>query len=598
MSKIGSTIESEVGEGLVVGCFSGFLGDRADGMTALLRSGVDVLVGDYLAELTMLILRKNVDRGGVGYARAFLDQIGPHLGQIAAQGVKVVVNAGGLDPLRCAADLRALCADRGVALRVAAITGDDVRQQLPTMFPDGSGPVNIDTGEALPVAEVEVLTANAYLGAWPIVEALQHGADIVVCPRATDASLVVGPAAWRFGWNRDDWSRLAGAVVAGHLIECGSQVTGGNFAFFTEHEHLGTPGMPIAEVLPNGDCVITKARDTGGIVTTDTVIAQLLYETGPVEYQNPDVITDLSTITLADLGHDRVRVTGVAGRAPTGTTKLSLTFDGGFRNSVSFGLTGRNIPQKLEWVREQIATTVGPDSSFDRIRWSVVGPAAVHGNKDQSTAIVVVTARDHTRDRIGRRGFADKFVELVTAGPPGMYLVTPPTDAKAYGVQWPSLVDKHHVEVVVHLDTADAVPVAWGPSSDERRETPARPKPDLDRSGTGDSRVAFGTLFGTRSGDKGGMANVGVWARSERAFAWLCHHMTAERLTKLLPELESLRVERHVLPNLKAVNFLVFGILEDGAASSTSIDIQAKGLGEYLAAQKIDVPAELVDDRA
>ncbi|MEU7812864.1 acyclic terpene utilization AtuA family protein [Pseudonocardia sp. NPDC049154] len=580
-----------------MGQFSAYHGDRPDGMGELLDSGVDVLTGDYLAELTMLVLRKNQLRGGQGYAAAFVEQLERYLPRIAEGGVKVVTNAGGLDPEGCATAVREACARAGVDLGVAAVTGDDLREDLGALLGADATLRNVDTGDDLVLADHEILTANAYLGAWPIVAALQAGADIVVCPRMTDASLIVGPAAWRFGWARDDWDRLAGGVVAGHLIECCGQVTGGNFALFDEYPDLGLPGMPIAVIAEDGGCVVTKAAGTGGVVDTNTVTAQLLYEVGGREYLNPDVTVDLASIHIADAGTDRVAVFGTRGRAPNELTKLSLTYEGGYRNSITVGLTGRHVAEKLAWLQRAVERAVGAPEEFDAFRWTVVGPVAeVGGDQSQASAWVVITARDADRAKVGRKGFADRIVQLGTNNVPGFYLTTPPQKERLYGVQWPCLVEKKHIQPRVVVD-GEVLEVAW-----EGWEPGTPPEPvavSLPAVPTGATvEVPLGELVGTRSGDKGGVANLGVWARTPEVHAWLRSELTAERLAELVPEADGLRIVRHELPNLAALNFLLIGYLEEGVSSCTRIDPQAKGLGEYLASKVVEVPAALVPSRA
>jgi hypothetical protein len=582
---------------LRIGQFSAYLGDRLDGMGELLDSGVDVLTGDYLAELTMLVLRKNQLRGGPGYATVFVEQLEKYLPRIAAGGVKVVTNAGGLEPDACADAVRAACARAGVNLIVASISGDDLREDLGSIVGSAGRIRNVDTGEELDLHDREILTANAYLGAWPIVAALRAGADIVICPRTTDASLIVGPAAWKYNWNSDDWDRLAGAVVAGHLIECGGQVTGGNFALFDEYPSLGLPGLPIAEIMPDGSCVITKALGTGGVVDTNTVTAQLLYEVGGPEYLNPDVTVQLTSVQVESVGENRVRLSGAQGRAPNEHTKLSLTFEGGYRNSVTVGLTGLHLEAKLGWLREAVQNAVGTPESFDGFRWTLVGPAReVDGDQAQATAWVVITARDADRSKVDRKNFADKIVQLGTSNIPGFYLTGPPQRERLFGIQWPCLVEKKYVQTRVALGSVDTFEVPWEDweSTDSGVRAPA-PAGKIEALRHGPTlHVPLGSIIGTRSGDKGGVANVGVWARSAEGYAWLHEALTVERIAELLPEAIGLRIVRHEFPNLLAVNFLLYGYLEYGVSSCTRVDSQAKGLGEYLASQLVDIPVGLL----
>jgi hypothetical protein len=585
-------------ETLRIGQFTGWHGDRADGMAELLRSGVQVLTGDYLAELTMLVLQKKQTRGGVGYVEAFIDVLGLHLEEIASKGVKVVTNAGGLDAPGLAKAIRALCAERGVDLSVAAIVGDDMRDVLAST-PDLEL-VNIDTGEPLDLTCQRVLTANAYLGAWPIVEALQQGADIVICPRTTDASLVVGSAASRFGWKPSQLDELAGAVVAGHIIECGAQATGGNFSFFAETADLGLPGMPIAEIDASGAAVITKSAGSGGLVTTDTVLAQLFYEVGGPAYQNPDVVTDLTSITVSQESADRVRVAGARGFPPTSTAKLSLTFEGGYRNAMTIGLTGGRLAEKRAWIEQQVEQEIGAAESFDELRWSQIGPADPHGSFEEATAWLVLTVRDRDRTKVNRSSFSGRLVSIATSSVPGFYLTSPPQSERLFGVQWPSLIAKDRVTASVVLASGESIPVPWPEDfSDDTDYLVAEKGRSVDPvADEPTSTATLGTVIGARSGDKAGSANLGAWARDDRTYTWLASFLTVDRLRQLMPELEGLRVERHLFSNLRGMNFLIYRYLGDGVSACTRIDPQGKGLGEYLVSRIVDIPTSLVPETA
>jgi hypothetical protein len=564
-------------------------------MAELLASDVDILTGDYLAELTMLVLSKNQSRGGHGYVDAFVEQLRHNAADIAASGVKVITNAGGLNPRECAAEIRAMFAAANLDVKVAAITGDDVRAAIS----DGTGGfANIDSGESLAVSPDAVLTANAYLGCWPIARALDRGADIVVCPRTTDASLVVGAAAWHFSWAPEDYDRLAGAVIAGHVIECGTQATGGNYSFFGEVADRGLPGMPIADIAEDGSATISKSAGSGGLVSVDTVKAQLFYEIGSAAYQNPDVVADLSSVHLASVREGQVDISAAKGFPPTDTLKVSLTYEAGYRNSMTIGLTGGAIPEKVSRLDEMISAAVGSPDSFDGYRRSVIGPADPGGSYEEATAWYVVTVKDANRGKVDRANFSDRLVGIATASIPGYYMTTPPQRERLFGVQWPTLIAKDKVTPLVHLNDEPPEHADWQTRTASRppystaeagREPGAKPNfgPQL-------VQVQFGTVFGTRSGDKAGIANLGVWARSELAYQWLRGFLSAEQLVKLVPEAAGLRVERHPLSNLWGVNFLIFRFLEDGVSSSTRIDPQAKGLGEYLGGRLVSVPAELI----
>ncbi|GAB4589602.1 acyclic terpene utilization AtuA family protein [Nocardia sp. IFM 10818] len=560
---------------LRIGNCSGFYGDRLSAMREMLEGGrLDVLTGDYLAELTMLILgRDRMKDANLGYAKTFVRQLEDCLGLALESGVRIVANAGGLNPAGLAQRVREVSDKLGLAAQVAYVTGDDL---LPRAAELGLG---------------TPLTANAYLGAWGIAECLNAGADVVVTGRVTDAALVVGPAAAHFGWERADYDALAGAVVAGHVIECGTQATGGNYAFFTEIADLNRPGFPIAEVRRDGSSVITKHAGTGGAVTVDTVAAQLMYEIQGARYAGPDVTTRLDTIRLAQQGPDRVLISGVTGEAPPPRTKVSLNTIGGFRNEVEFILTGLDIEAKARLARQQLESWLKVRPA--ELDWSLARldrPDAE--TEEQASALLRCVVRDPDPGKVGR-GFSSVAVELALASYAGFALTAPPGNGGPYGVFKPGYVaaaDVPHIAVLPDDSTVEIAPAADTLELADVPE-PELPQP-LPRGET--ERVPLGTIALARSGDKGGNANIGVWVRTDEQWRWLVHALTTDELRLLLPETAKLPITRHVLPNLRAVNFIVEGLLGEGVAYQARFDPQAKGLGEWLRSRYIDIPVELL----
>ena len=573
-------------EPLRVANCSGFYGDRLSAAREVVEGGpINVLTGDYLAELTMLILWKTASRGGSGgYATTFLRQMEEVLGTCLDRGIKVVTNAGGLAPQRLADDLAGLAGRLGLSPSVAVVEGDDLLGRLDALQAEGHPLAHLDTGVPLAEAGVEPVTANAYLGAWGIVEGLRAGADVVVCPRVTDASLVVGPAAWHHGWARDDWDRLAGAVVAGHVLECGAQTTGGNYAFFARDlPDRRPPGFPVAEVAEDGSFVVTKHEGTGGRVSVGTVTAQLLYEIAGPSYAGPDVVARFDTIRLDDDGPDRVRVSGVRGDPAPPELKVCLNYVGGYRNSVTFALVGLDLDAKAEWVTGALFDRLGGRDRFEAVD--------VRRTDTADGALLTVTVRDPDPGKVGR-AFSGAAVELVLANYPGLHTTAPPGSESSYGVYWPALVPAEVVDhPVVRPDGTRVVvpPSPTGPAVVAPGEVPLPPVP-----GGPVRAVPLGTVAGARSGDKGGNANVGLWVDSPEAYAWLASSLTVDRIKELLPETAPLRVHRHELPNLLAINVVVVGLLGEGVAASTRPDPQAKSLGEALRACVVDVPESLL----
>jgi hypothetical protein len=564
---------------------SGFYGDRLAAAREMVDGGpIDVLTGDYLAELTMLILwRTQRKRPDTGYATTFVRQVEEVLATCLDRGIRIVTNAGGLNPAGCATAVRAVAARLGIDARVAHIEGDDLLPRIADLQAAGHDLAHLDTGRSLADAGVEPVTANAYLGGFGIAAALDAGADVVVCPRVTDAALVVGPAAWWHGWARDAWDRLAGAVVAGHVLECGAQATGGNYSFFTEIADLSHPGFPLAEVAADGSCVVTKHPGTGGAVSVGTVTAQLLYEIAGPAYANPDVVARFDTICLDEDGPDRVRISGVRGEPAPATTKVCLNHLGGFRNSTTFVLTGLDLDAKAELARRTLFDALGGEGAFDDV--------AVTTTRTDEGALLRITVKDADEAKVGR-AFSNAAIELALASYPGFHLTAPPSGGSPYGVYWPALVPSSEVPHVVVLDDGARIevpPVVVAPATVDVEVRAALPAP-----GGPTRRAPLGSVVGARSGDKGGNANVGLWARTDDAWAWLDATLTVDRLRALLPEAADLELRRYPLPNLRAVNFVVVGLLGEGVASSTRSDPQAKALGEQLRACELEIPITLL----
>jgi len=574
---------------------SGFYGDRLSAAREMVEGGpIDVLTGDYLAELTMMILfRDRLKNPAGGYARTFLRQMEDVLGTCVARGMKIVVNAGGLNPAGLAAEVEQLAVKLGIQTKVAFIDGDDLLPRLPKLQAQGIELRHLDKGIPLAALQAQVLTANAYLGAWGIVEALNRGADVVICPRVTDAALTLGPAAWKFGWARDDWDRLAAGVVAGHILECGAQCTGGNYSFFKEVPDIDRIGFPIAEMHRDGSFVITKHPGTGGLVSVGTVTAQLLYEIQGVRYLNPDVTTRFDSIRLHQEDRDRVRVDGIKGEPPPPTTKVCINYLGGYKNAMTFVLAGLDIDEKARLAEKTLFKLLGGRERFGEVSVRLVrSDRDDPRSNDDAFAYLHVVVKDADAAKVGR-AFSNKAVEMALANYPGFFITSPPGDASPYGVYWPALVPSDVIRhrVVIGGEQIAVAPVAVRATPYE----PTVPAAEVGEAPSGPAeRVALGTICGARSGDKGGNANVGVWVAHRAAYAWLERYLTVEKFRQLIPEAATLPVERCALPNLLSLNFVVTGLLGEGVAASTRSDPQAKSLGEYVRAKVVDIPRALL----
>jgi hypothetical protein len=441
------------------GC--GFWGDNVDAPVFLAERGqLDYLTLEYLAELTMSILAVQQQRdASAGFATDFLDVLQRLAPVLKTQpSLKIVTNAGGMNPTGCASRARAILDQAGLSDRiVAAVSGDDLFPRLDQLLAGGQSLTNLDSGEPLASVRPRVVSANAYLGAGPIVAALGLAASVVITGRVADASLTVAPVVHEFGWSWDDWDRLAAATVAGHLIECGAQATGGLWCNWQEAPDLANVGYPIAEVERQGTVRITKPPGTGGRVNTETVAEQLLYEVGdPAAYLTPDVTADFTSVTLADAGSDRVAIQGSRGRPATPTYKVSVAYRDGFMASGTLTIFGSDAPAKARQCGEMILRRlerIGVRPEHHHIECLGVGdcvPGVSARRLDPPEVMLRVSVRDPRRPVVER--FTKEFAPLVTSGPPGVTGYTtgrpPVREVFAY---WPALVDKSAVTPQVQL---------------------------------------------------------------------------------------------------------------------------------------------------
>lgn len=581
---------------IIIANSSAFYGDRLSAAREMIQGGpIDVLTGDYLAELTMAILfRDRLKDNDTGFARTFLKQMEEVMGECLDKGIKVVSNAGGLNPRALAVRLEAMTDSLGLHPKIAYIEGDDILDRLEDLQQQGEPFVNLDKGISLKGADAQPIAANAYIGGWGIAKALEKGADIVVGGRITDASLAVGPAAWWFDWAPDDWDRLAGAVIAGHIIECGPQATGGNYSFFEEVPSHKNIGFPIAEIREDGSFVIAKHPGTGGLVSTGTVTAQLLYEIDTPRYLNPDVVARFDSFTISDEGNDRVLVTGARGEPPTGKAKVSMNIFNGYRNTMTVMLTGLDIEEKARRIEEDLFHAMGGKNQFATTLVQLVRSEKENpGVNEEAFARLRISVMDPDQRKVGR-AFSSRVVELVIGHMPGLNLTSPPTDGTTAIAFWPALLSCQHITQRVYVGdehySVESIPA----DPDFEYQAPASQKlPEVPGGRLID--VPFGRIFGTRSGDKGGSANLGVWARTAQAYAFLNEFLSVEKLKELLTDLNEFRIDRHEMPNFRALNFVIKGFLGEGPAASFKMDPQAKTLGEYLRVKVISVPEPIFD---
>lgn len=582
-----------------IGNCSGYYGDKLSAAKDMVEGGpLDVLTGDYLAELTMAILfNQKLQRGeNKGYVGTFLKQVKAVAETCKEKNIKIVTNAGGLNPSSMANEIEKILEELGVSLKVAYITGDDLMPRMDALIKDGETFSNIDRQIPIKDSGCQTLTANAYLGAWGIKEALDAGADIVVCPRVTDAAVVIGPAAWKFNWSRDDYDALAGALAAGHIIECGCQATGGNYSFFKEVASFDNVGYPIAEIKSDGSFYITKHPNTGGLVSTGTVTAQLLYEISSPAYLNPDVIAHFDTLKIEQDSKDRVYVSGCRGSSPTQSHKVCINLAGGYRNGMEFILTGLDIEEKAKIITDALFNSVGGQDQFDEVSILLDRTDKEDPNSnEEAMASLRVSVKSKNADLVGRM-FSAKMIELALANYPGFFTGGGVRSGGPVLVYWPALIDSKHIKETVHVDGKKIEVLPTNQLGLEEIYYQKQPIDVPPAPSDAPLRKPLGELFGARSGDKGGCANIGVWAKTENAFSFLNEYLTVETLKKLMPDVAEFDIDRYELPNILSLNFYIHGILQDGVSSNTRKDGQAKSLGEYLRSKYIDMPKSLIEE--
>ena len=577
---------------------SGFYGDRLSAAKEMVDGGpIDVLTGDYLAELTMAILYgQKIQRGEkAGYVGTFLKQLKQIASSCSEKNIKVVSNAGGLNPKSMAEEVKNILDSEGLNLKVAYIDGDDFMDKFDELKKNGEELKNLDTGVSLFKQSLPAVSANYYLGCWGIKQALDEGADIVICPRVTDAALVMGPAAWKFNWSRDDYDKLAGSLAAGHIIECGAQATGGNYSFFKEVPSFQNVGFPIAEIEESGNFKIYKHKGTGGLVSTGTVTAQLLYEISSPKYLSPDVIAHFDSLKIKDLGDDKVFISNVKGSPPTSLHKACINLAGGYKNSMELIVTGLDIEEKAKIFTDELFRSLGGKDEFDDVSIQLIRTDKEEPlTNEEAMAILKIDVKSSSPEKVGRI-FSAKVIELALANYPGWTAQSEIKQASPFISYWPALVDSKNVEEKLHVNNKSKVIKIV-----KHQEQPINlEKINIDEYISKDiEKINFGRIFGTRSGDKGGCANLGVWAKDTSSFSYLYHFLTVEQLKKLLPDLERFEIERYELPNIFALNFYVKGMLENGVSSNNRKDGQAKSLGEYLGTKLIDCPKEFIEKYA
>ena len=590
---------------IVIANCGGFWGDDPTAARRQVEGGpVDYLVMDYLAEVTMAILQKQRQRKPeAGYATDFVAQLRDTLPTCVERGIKVISNAGGVNPLACKAAVEKLADELGVGdrVRVGVVLGDDIYERLDDLIGGGETLANMDTGRPLSDERANVLSANVYLGAAPVVRALELGANVVITGRVTDTGVTLAPMIHEFGWAADDWNRLAAGIVAGHIIECGTQCTGGNFTDWHKVKSYSNLGFPLVEVTADGTFTVTKHPGTGGLVSVHTVSEQLLYEMGAPQYLAPDCIARFDSIRLTQDGPDRVKVTGIVGEPPPEKLKVSISFAHGYRAFGRLIVSGPDALAKAEKVAQIFWESAGgpelyEDATTQYLAWNGTHPSLT--DSEPSEIIVQMAVRDADEKKINSR-FGVQVVPRVLGSVPGITYFADLGRPRASDIvgYWPALIDRTSVptRVVVgdeevdvpHLDLASAAP-AGAPFSPE---APAR-----TQSGGGQTvKVPLSRLCLARSGDKGDTCNVGLLARSAAIYGWMVDTITPAFVKDRFAGICKGDVDRHEVPNLLACNFLLHESLGGGGTMSLLLDAQGKTYAQYLLATEVEIEAGLLD---
>jgi len=588
---------------LRIGCASAFWGDSQTAAAQLVRQGrLDYLVFDYLAEITMSILAgQRMKDPAAGYARDFVDTaLGPLLGEIAGQGLRVIANAGGVNPLACRDALQVACEKAGVELEIAVVLGDDLSQRHDELRELGVREMHTDA--ALPPF---LLSTNAYLGAQPVAAALARGADVVITGRVTDSALVLAPLVHEFGWAWDDFDRLAAGSLAGHLIECGTQATGGNFTDWQDVPGYEQMGFPIVEVEADGSFVLTKPEGSGGLVTPATVAEQLVYEIDdPQNYRLPDVICDFSRVRLVPDGAERVCVSGASGRAPGDHLKVAATFPDGYRCVALFMIGGLQAVKKARRVADAILAKSGAllagqgFEGFSETSVEVLGAEDTYGQRarrEDSREVVVKIGVRHAEKR-ALVLFSREIAQAATAMAPGLtgYVGGRPQVhplIRLFSFMIPA--DRIQPRVVMGDDEqeVETAPTA-APSAEPEPHRP--PAPD----GQPDASVPLIALACARSGDKGNHANIGVIARRSEYLPWIAASLSEAAVAECFAHVLEGEVRRWYLPGINALNFLLSDSLGGGGMASLRMDPQGKAFAQMLLDWPIAVPQAIADDLA
>lgn len=588
-----------------IGNAGGFWGDDLKALRRQLEGGdLDYISADYLAEITMSILRKQNQRNPkLGYVTDFVNQIDDVAELLYSKQVKMITNAGGINPKACALEIIDILNKKNIPLKVAVIEGDNIIDNLEEFYSCEVDFKNIETGENFYNIKDKVESANVYLGFPPILKALESGADIIIAGRVTDTSITMAPAIYEFGWKINDWDKLASALVAGHIIECGAQSSGGNFTDWHLIKKWDNFGYPIVEIFEDGDFIVTKHNNTGGLITVNSIKEQIVYEMGdPSKYISPDVIADFRTIQLEHVKENQVKISGVKGYPSTNSFKVSMAYKDGFWANGSIIISGPDAKAKAEIFKDAFWKRL--DIKFEKFNTEYVGYNATHLGLSKEIEPTEILLRfgvfDYNADKINE--FGKELAPLILSGPPGVAVTggrPRPRNVMSY---WPALIPKHFIKSTVSIFNAEGnidqefeIESITG-FEDENITIPEISFIVADKNKYENLiKVPLRKICLARSGDKGDMANIGVIARSEEIYKFLKTNLTSEKVKSWFSDFCKGDVKRYELDNIYGINFLLEQSLDGGGTKSLMIDAQGKTFASALLNQEFEIPEFLIN---
>ncbi|WP_372751350.1 acyclic terpene utilization AtuA family protein [Labilibaculum sp.] len=584
----------------------GFWGDDLGVLRRQLEGGdVDYISSDFLAEVTMSILRKQqLKDESLGYVTDFVDQMVDVADLMKEKGVRMITNAGGINPLGCARKILSELKKKGISIKIAVVDGDNIIDRIDEFYPAKTSFRNMDSGEDFKEIAERIQSANIYLGVPPLLKALESGADLILAGRVTDTSVTMAPMIHELGWKLDDWNKIAAGLVAGHIIECGAQSTGGNFTDWQKVSRWDNMGYPIVEMHKNGEFIVYKHENTGGLISIDTIREQLVYEMGnPAQYISPDVVADFSQIKLEQIGENEVLVKNAKGHPSTPYLKVSMAFEDGYKATSSIVISGGKVLNKAQEFKKIFWRRL--NTEFLKTNTEFVGYNACHQHLaediDPNEILLRLSVYDTDVSKI--KDFSMSIAPLILSGPPGVAVTGGRARIQQVITYWPSLIPKTSIFSKVYvlnqegeIKKSHEIPSALG-SEQELVATKSSQSHAINRKrekGRKMCAVTIREICLARSGDKGNTVNIGVLARSQAVYEYIKLELTADRIADLFSGLNKGKVSRFEIDNLMALNFLLEDALDGGGTKSLMIDAQGKTFATALLNQEVVVPEDVL----